>query len=146
MTLISRKPVTMPRFFDSYLLKDRLEWPERNSGTGNLSYPAVNIKETPQAFELVMAAPGMSKEDFAVEINKDLLTIASVEKEKKEKEEEEKFHIREFVPRSFKRSFKLPEDRINPEKIEASYANGLLTLFLPKKEEVKPEPKQIKVS
>lgn len=146
MTMISRKPGTMPRFFDSYLLKDMLEWPAVNTKTGSTSFPAVNIKETPQGFELVLVAPGMNKDDFSIEVDKDLLTIASVEKEMKAEEKDEKFHVREFVLRSFKRSFKLPENRINPENIEADYTNGMLTLSLPKKEDKKQQPKQIKVS
>lgn len=149
MTLITKKPTaTMPRFFDSFLLKDMLELPEFSANRSQ-GVPAVNIKETNKNFVLEMAVPGMRKEDFSIEVEKEILTISSQEKEEKEGKEEvkeEKYHLREFNTPSFKRSFRLPENLIDTEKIEASYTNGVLTLTLPKKEEVKIQPKQIKIS
>lgn len=139
----------MPRFFDSFLLKDMLELPEFSANRSRGFVPAVNIKESNKTFVLEMAVPGMSKEDFSIEVEKEVLTISSQEKEEKEGKEEvkeEKYHLREFSTPSFKRSFRLPENLIDTEKIDASYTNGVLRLSLPKKEEVKIQPKQIKIS
>ena len=147
MTLINTNPLaTMPRFFDSYLLKD-MEIPGVSSNSMRSSVPAVNIKETKAGFELEMAVPGLEKKDISIEVDKNLLTISSVKKEKEgEEKKEEKYRLREFKLPSFKRSFKLPEKTVDIEKIEASYTNGILKLSFPKKEEVKLQPKQIEIS
>lgn len=150
MTLITKRPTsTMPGFFDSFLLKDMLELPEFSANRSRDFIPAVNIKENNKIVELEMAVPGRKKEDFSVEMEKEVLTISSQvneEKDNKEEVKEEKYHLREFGTPSFKRSFRLPENLIDAEKIEASYSNGILKLSLPKKKEVKIQPKQIKVS
>ena len=150
MTLISKRPTTtLPGFFDSFLLKDMLDFPEFSTNKMRPAVPAVNIKETSKAFELELAVPGMKKTDFSIEIEKEVLTISTVKKEEKDVKEEEKegkFHVREFGMHSFRRSFQLPKKLIDSEKVEASYTNGILLLTLPKKEEVKLQPKQIKIS
>ena len=100
--------------------------------------PATNITENDQAFQLEIAAPGFSKEDFRINLEKDVLTISS-EKEKNEKSDEMKeqaFRMREFNHRSFSRSFTLPE-AIDKDAIKAEYLNGILTITLPKMEVVK---------
>ncbi len=151
MTLINKRTTTpMPGFFDSFLLKDMLELPEFSAQRARGSMPAVNIKETAQGFELEMMAPGLDKNDFSIEIDKNILTISSVNKEENKNNEEEKkaakFFVQEFNLRPFKRSFKLPDNIVDAEKIEAAYTHGILKLSLPKKEEVKLQPKQIKIA
>lgn len=148
MTLINRKPSTaMPRFFDSFLLKDMLELPQASANGLRSSFPAVNIKETKTGFELEMAVPGMEKKDFSIEVEKEVLSISLTRKEEEKVEEkDEKYRLREFSLQPFKRSFKLPEKTVDTEKIEAAYTNGILRLSIPKKEEEKLQPKQIKVS
>jgi HSP20 family protein len=111
--------------------------------TAETNVPGVNIKETNDAYVLVLFAPGRTKEDFKINIEKNLLTISS-EKKGEENNENEKQIRTEFNLQPFKRTFTLDE-KIDAEKIEAKYENGLLVLRLPKKEEVKLVPKQISV-
>jgi len=96
------------------------------------SVPAANVKETKKEFHVELAAPGMVKEDFKIELNVDLLTIRAEKSEDKEKKEE-RFTKREFNFTSFERSFRLPEN-IDFEKINAKYEGGILTLEIPKME------------
>ncbi len=105
--------------------------------------PAVNIKEENDKFVLEMAAPGMSKKDFHISLDDNVLTISSEKKEEKE-EKNENYTRREFFYNTFSRSFTLPEN-VDAEKIKADYKNGILTLTLPKKEEAK-VTREIKIS
>ena len=108
-------------------------------------YPtaAVNIHETADAYHLELNAPGRNKEDFAINVDKGLLTILY---EKKESTEEKNYKTirKEFTYKSFKRTFSI-DDQINADGIQARYENGVLKLLLPKKEEVKLAPKQIAI-
>jgi HSP20 family protein len=103
----------------------------------------VNIKETEGNYLLEVIAPGMDKSDFKVNLDKNILTV-SAEKKNEVKDEKEKQIRREYSYRSFKRSFTLDE-KIEAEKIEAKYVNGVLTLNLPKKTEVKASAKEISI-
>ena len=103
----------------------------------------VNIKETEENYLLEVIAPGMDKNDFKVNLDKNILTI-SAGKKNEVKDEREKQIRREYSYRSFKRSFTLDE-KIEAEKIEAKYVNGVLTLNLPKKAEVKVSAKEISI-
>ena len=107
------------------------------------SIPSANIYETPQAYFVDLNAPGRSKEDFKVNIEKDLLTI-SFEKKEEQKTEGVNAIRREFNFNSFKRSFSLDE-KVNTTAVNAKYENGILKIELPKKEEVKEEVKQIAI-
>jgi HSP20 family protein len=106
--------------------------------------PAVNIKEENDKFVLEMAAPGMKKDDFQINLDNYQLTISSEKKEEK-KEKEDNYTRREFLYSSFSRSFTLPKS-IDIEKIKADYKNGILNIVLPKKEEETKLTKQIKIS
>ena len=127
---------------------DLLENIERNflgrvdEYTGDV--PAVNIKEENDKFVLEMAAPGMKKDDFQINLDNYQLTISSEKKEEK-KEKEDNYTRREFLYSSFSRSFTLPKT-IDIEKIKADYKNGILSIVLPKKEEETKLTKQIKIS
>ncbi len=102
--------------------------------------PAVNVAETAEAYQLEVAAPGFSKENFKVEVHENVLTIFG---EKPEVQQEGvKYNRREFGSTSFKRSFRLPK-LVNVEGIQASYDKGILYLSVPKREEVKPRSIQI---
>lgn len=92
--------------------------------------PAVNIKETETEYVVELAAPGLKKEDFKINLEKDILTISS-EKENEEKTEEDGYKRREFSYSSFKRSFTLPE-LASKEEIAANYENGILLISIPK--------------
>jgi HSP20 family protein len=103
----------------------------------------VNIRETQKEYLLDVFAPGLSKDDFKINIENNLLTIA-VEMKGETVNESEKQLRSEYKFQSFKRSFTLDE-KINTEGISAQYVNGVLTLNLPKKEDVKPATKQISI-
>lgn len=107
------------------------------------SYPAVNIHESKDNFEIALAAPGLTKEDFEIHLEKNQLSI-SAKKEAVQKEEGVKFTRREFNYTNFKRTFTLPET-VDSEKINATYESGVLQLLLPKKAEVKIQTKNIEV-
>ena len=113
-----------------------------NKAARNGSVP-VNVKETGNAYQLEVIAPGYEKADFSVNIEQDLLTI-SVEKQPAPTADNEKMLRNEYVSGSFKRSFTIDE-KIDATKIEASYVNGVLVLNLPKKENVKEPAKQIEI-
>lgn len=149
MTLVRKNPTErLPGFFDSYLMKNLMEWPETNGHKMPALRPAVNIKENEKHFEVELAAPGLRKGDFSIMIDKNVLTISASQQSQKEgeKEEQGKYTLREFSFQSFERSFSLPENTIDEEKVEASYNEGILRLVLPKKEEKKPKVKQIKIA
>ena len=103
----------------------------------------VNIKETDKNYSIEIVAPGFEKTDFKISLEQQLLTI-SAEKKNEVKEENEKQIRSEYSYRSFKRSFTLDE-KTDGSKIDAKYVNGVLTLNLPKKEEVKPVVKEINI-
>ena len=105
--------------------------------------PAVNIIEENDKFVLEMAAPGMNKKDFHINLEENVLTISSEKKEEKE-ETKDNYTRREFYYNTFTRSFTLPEN-VDIENIKADYKNGILTLTLPKKEEAK-VTREIKIS
>lgn len=112
-------------FFEGEFLPSR-----RNRNFGSL--PAANIKETEKSFLVELASPGMTKEDFKIELDEDLLTIRS-EKETEKEETENRYTKREFNYTSFVRSFRLPEE-VDAEKITAKYEEGILQLEIPKRE------------
>ncbi len=93
--------------------------------------PSVNVKESDVAYELEIAAPGISKEDFKIELEGQLLSV-SAQKESKREEKEDVYTRKEFNYYNFKRSFNLPEHTIQPDKITANYKDGILHLILPK--------------
>jgi len=106
--------------------------------------PLVNIRESEKTFDLEVAAPGFKKEDFKLAVDENVLTISAEMKEAKE-EKNDRYTRKEFSQVSFSRSFNLPE-ALETEKIKAVYENGILNITLPKKEEVKSTPKEIKIS
>lgn len=103
----------------------------------------VNIRETEKEYFLDLVAPGLNKEDFKISLENNLLTVA-VEKGEETVNEGERYIRREYRSQGFKRSFTLDE-KVNADAIAAQYVNGVLTLNLPKKKEVKPATKQISI-
>jgi HSP20 family protein len=98
-----------------------------------VTHPSVNIVENDNNFQMELAAPGLEKGDFNIEIENDHLVISAEKKSQKEETEKGKFTRREFNYSAFKRSFFL-DDMINREGISATYENGVLHITLPKKE------------
>lgn len=135
-----------PSLFDRFFENDMFDWSNRNFSTTNTTLPSVNIKESHEDFEVEVAAPGFTKNDFRIEQNQDLLTISSERKLENETKEGQQFTKREFSYQSFSRSFTLPHTA-DSEKIEAKYNNGILRVIIPKKDEAKPKPvRQIAIS
>ena len=100
-----------------------------------ISMPAVNVTEDKDKYRVSLAAPGLKKSDFHVDIEGNMLTIRS-EMESNKEQKEEKYTRKEYNYSSFRRSFTLPDD-VKQEKIEATYEEGVLKLILPKKEEAR---------
>jgi HSP20 family protein len=106
--------------------------------------PAVNIIESDNQFRIEVAAAGLSKDDFNIHIDKDILTISS-DLSKKQDENRDAYTRREFNFGSFSRSFELNEE-IDQDNISAKHENGVLTILLPLKEqEVKKGPQSIEI-
>jgi HSP20 family protein len=108
--------------------------------------PAVNVRETNDAYLVNVAAPGLKKEDFLVNLENDILTIACEKEVKNEEKKDDRFTRREFSYTSFERSFTLPKTA-EADKIEAKYENGILDIKIPKKAMAIQKPaKQIKIN
>jgi HSP20 family protein len=138
---INNRPVkTFDTIFDELFNGAQTQW---NNGQKSGSVP-VNIHEAKDGYHLEFNAAGRNKEDFKVELEKGLLTISFEAKESAPKEEDYKTVRREFNIGSFKRSFNV-DDKVNVDGIQAKYENGVLKVYLPKKEEVAPVGKQINV-
>lgn len=106
--------------------------------------PAVNIKKSKDRFELEVAAPGMEKSDFQVDVEGGRLSI-SAEKKSEKKEEDKEYSRREYNYSSFRRSFTLP-DSVDGSKIEAKYDNGVLKIHLPIKPEAQKAESGVKIA
>ena len=102
--------------------------------TKTFQQPAINVLETNDGFNIELAAPGLSKADFNITVEKDILNISA--KKEKTLEEGEKYTRKEFSYFEFKRSFRLPET-IDTNSIKASFNNGILKLDLGKVEAAK---------
>ena len=135
----------MDDFFDSSL--ERFFGLNGSSGMrgrgGRSSSPAINIKETDEAFTLEVAVPGMKKEDFNIDVEDNALIISAEQQEENE-DKQDNYHRREFSYSSFRRSFSLP-DNVNDEDISAKYEDGLLCIELPKKTPEQEESKKRKI-
>lgn len=107
--------------------------------------PFVNINETDDNFTLEFSIPGIKKEAVVIALDNEKLTV-SAELANNTTQNTENYTRREFHTSSFKRSFILP-DTIDPSKISAIHANGILEISIPKKEDARPKPvRTIKIS
>lgn len=129
-----------PKFFDDFFTKDFFDWGTSNFSTTGTNLPAVNILENANNFVVEMAAPGMRKDDFEIELKDELLTIRSQKQVENELKEGERYTRREFSYQAFQRSFRLPKNVVEDSNIAAKYENGILQLLIPKKEEAKALP------
>ena len=137
MHLIKKPIAQFPSFFDELFYPDfRLKSPNRYP-----EVPSVNVKELDNGFELSLVAPGMTRNDFQLELEEGVLTISS-EIEDEETQTNDRFSLREYKFSSFSRSFTLP-DSINLEKIDAHYKDGILLVTLPKRKEALKIPKKV---
>ncbi len=135
-----------PSLFDRFFENDLFDWSSRNYSNTSTTLPSVNIKESNDDFEVEVAAPGFTKNDFKIELNHDLLTISSEKEIENETKEGQQFSLREFSYQAFSRTFTLPNSA-DSEKIGAKYEDGILRIKIPKKEESRPKPaRQIAIS
>lgn len=109
--------------------------------------PAVNIAENKDGYRIELAAPGLSKEDFRINMEKRMLEISSEKQSSKEdesngSENSERYYRKEFVYTSFKRTFSLP-NAADTDRISASYKDGVLSVSIPKREEAKEKPARV---
>jgi HSP20 family protein len=125
---------TLPGLFDEFFNGNLL--PNYIEEGAWKSTPAVNIFENNEKFEIEVAAPGLEKEDFKIDLKNDNLVVYSEKKDKKEEKEKGKVVRSEFRYSSFQRSFALPKE-VDVANIKASHKNGVLTIELPKKTESK---------
>ncbi len=125
------------RFFDDSF------WDSRGM-QGAYQVPA-NIRETDKSFEMELAAPGLKKEDFQLNISNDSLVVSFEHKEEKSQEDKKRGWLRkEYDLRSFSRSFHL-DDSVDASKITARYEDGVLHLSLPKNEKAQKISRTIKI-
>jgi len=134
--MLARINKTYPDLFDEFLGMDF--YPVHYRKNGFKRVPAVNISEGDDAYTIEVAAPGLEKKDFQIDLDNDVLTIASL-KEDKAEHSKDNYTCREFSYDSFSRSFTLPE-MADADKISASHKNGILFVSIPKKEEAKVKP------
>jgi HSP20 family protein len=126
----------LPDLFDEFFGSDWLsDTPAFKRG---INMPSVNIMENDEQFKIEIAAPGLEKKDFKIDLDGNVLTISS-EREDKKEDKGDKYVRREFGYTKFSRSFTLPET-IEGEKISAKHDNGVLSVEIPKKEEAKTKP------
>ena len=135
----SQVPALHRLFFDDIFGRDFFNWENNNFSTTSTTLPSVNIKETADNYEVEVAAPGLDKNDFKITLDGNLLNISSV-KEHEQTTGDENYSRREFSYQSFQRSFELPKNVVDEDKINARYENGLLLLSIPKREEAKQRP------
>ncbi|WP_116106400.1 Hsp20/alpha crystallin family protein [Lewinella sp. IMCC34191] len=124
------------------------DWRNRNFSSTTTTLPAVNVRETGDEFVVEMAAPGMKKEDFEIELHNNVLTIRS-ERQHTELQPagDDRYSRREFSYQSFQRSFNLNNQVVDDAQINATYQDGILRLTLPKREEAREKPaRQIQVA
>ena len=132
---LEKRRTSWPTVFDGGLIEKFFNAPLDeffNSGRVN-NVPSVNVSETDKEYKLSIAAPGLDKTDFKIEMLDDMLTI-SAEKEKEEKENKNgRYNRREYNYTSWLRSFTLPENA-SADGIDAKYENGELKIKIPKTE------------
>ena len=139
---------SIPSLLNDFLADDWFNSSLMNWRSAGASLPAVNVRETNNDFMIEVAAPGMKREDFKVELDNNVLTISSsTDENHEEKGRDGEFTRREFSYQAFQRSFSLPEAKVEGGKIAAKYTDGILYVTIPKREEAKIKPaRQITVS
>ena len=142
LPIIRKERKFFPSIADEFFGNDYL--PNLFEFQTGINMPSVNIIEGKDDYRIEVAAPGLDKSDFIINLDNNLLTISS-EKETKSEDGKEQYMRREFSYSSFKRSFRLPQT-VDPENITASHSNGVLSILIPKRDEAKIKPaKQIEI-
>lgn len=143
--VLKRKHMNYPSVWDEFFTNDFLSgfWDDNWSFSSNVNTPAVNVEETNTGYTIEVAAPGLDKNDFKVQVDNNVLTVFS-KKESKNEEKRKGYLRKEFSYGTFQRSFTLPEGT-ESEKITASHKNGVLKLEIPKAVSIS-NNKEIKIS
>ncbi len=145
MSLLPPLRHRLPGLFSNRIVNDLLmdgPWP---GDAGLATIPDANIKETPEAFLLDLAAPGMAKDDFSIRVENNNLCIEASKEDSNERKREN-FTRKEYNYSHFRRSFALPES-VKTEDINAEYHDDILQLTLPKREDAMRKPvKQIGIT
>ncbi len=125
MMPVRRNQTWLPSIFNDFFDN---EWMEKTNATA----PAINVTENDKEYNVEVAAPGMTKEDFNIHIDEENNLVITMEKKNDKKEEDGKRYLRrEFSYTKFQQAMILPED-VEKEKISASVINGVLDIHLPK--------------
>ena len=127
---IRRNQSWLPDIFNDFFDNS---WMERT----NYTAPAINVLENEKEYDVELAAPGLTKEDFQVHVDEDNNLVINMEKkaENNEKKHHGRYLRREFSYEKFQQMLTLPEDA-EAEKIEAKVEHGVLNVRIPKKEKV----------
>jgi HSP20 family protein len=142
----------MDRLFDRFLsgfswpMMRRPLWREPTwdfETTFKLAAPKVDVTEDTAAYKLAAELPGLTEKDIELSVAEGMLTLKG-EKDQEKEEKNQQYWLSERTYGSFQRSFALPES-VDPEKVDAKFANGVLTITLPKKPEVVKAAKKIEV-
>ncbi len=128
-TLAKKKDNLAPSLFNDFF-KPWDEWFDNGVWLKTINTPSVNVKESNNHFTVTLAAPGLKKSDFKIEVEGNILTVSS-ENKKELEEKDENFTRKEFSYSAFTRSLSLPDD-INKENVDASYQDGILKIELPR--------------
>lgn len=133
-----------PSIVDDFFGRDYLPGSDLFDTQTGISTPSINIIEGKEDFRVEVAAPGLEKDDFTIDLENNVLTISSeMEDSNEQKDDENRYMRREFCYSSFRRAFSLP-NTVDADKIEANHKNGVLSIVIPKREEAKVKPaKQI---
>lgn len=140
LTKTSKNKGLLPAYWSDLFNSDGFfdnRWPLREL---DAALPPANVIENDKSFRIELAVPGFAKKDFVIEADENRLSIYASKKEEKQ-EEDEHYTRKEFSSSSFERSFTLPQN-IDDESIDASYADGVLELVVPKKKQTKALPKK----
>ena len=116
----------LPEVFNDFISNNDMN---RTSATA----PAINVLESEHSYTVELAAPGLTKDDFDVNINADGDLTVRMEKHSKEEETQGRYLRREFAYSKYEQTLILPDD-VDKEKIAARVADGILTVELPKKD------------
>jgi HSP20 family protein len=139
MTLIRTSNRLYPSVFNHLYNRELIDFSNAGFSAEDSTLPAVNILEDENRIQIELAAPGMKKEDFKIDLEHNRLTV-SAEISSENTESAERYSRKEFNYRAFRRQFSIPVETIDGEQIQASYKDGILLLTLPKREELKPKP------
>jgi HSP20 family protein len=139
MTLIRTSNRLYPSVFNQLFNREMVDWLNPGFSENDTTLPAVNILESENHIQIEVAAPGMKKEDFKIDLDNNRLTV-SAEVSTENSETNERYSRKEFSYRSFRRLFNIPVETINGDQIQATYKDGILLVTLPKREELKPKP------